>query len=132
MLGVYPGAQATVQDCPLTIEVTSLPSESLPQTSEATLAKVGSADTRQGSGSQVKVSKVPAAHAAEALLGVYPGRQVAVQAAPAAIEVTPSPQDPVEAALATVGTWHAPVEVASGGNQCSHRACGLGNVGCVS
>ena len=59
----------------------------------------------------MKVSKVPAAHAAEALLGVYPGRQVAVQAAPAAIEVTPSPQDPVVAPLATAGTAHAPVEL---------------------
>jgi hypothetical protein len=119
VLGVYPVAQANVQVVPLLIWVFPAP-----QVNEAALATV-TADMRQGSGSQVKAGSTPEVAAPQtglAVLGVYPGRQAAVQADPAAIEVSGenfngfpvlyvAPQAPVKAWLATFGTVHWPVEL---------------------
>lgn len=101
VLAEYPVAQATVQDCPLAIEVTPLP-----QTAEAALATVGIA---HGSGSQVKADTAPdVEHVGEATLGVYPVSQAAVQALPYAISATPLPQcAPVIAKVTPEGTGHA-------------------------
>jgi hypothetical protein len=74
---------------------------------------------------------IPAAHASEVELGMYPSAQATVQVPPSAIEVTPKPQAPVGAALATlVGTAHASsLEWQVGSTKkprpnspCSHRA----------
>jgi hypothetical protein len=100
-LAVYPVAHATVQDCPLAIEVTPVP-----HTAAAALATVGIA---HGSGLQVKAAAAPdVEHVGEATLGVYPVSQAAVQALPYAISDTPLPQcAPVTAKVTPVGTGHA-------------------------
>jgi hypothetical protein len=68
MSGVYPEAQATVQDDPDAIEAPLL------QRAAAALVTVGSVEgvtvEVHGLASQVKVAKVPAVHAAVAALGV--------------------------------------------------------------
>ena len=116
MLGVYPVAQASVQDCPLVMEVTPAP-----QADEAALATWRvlptsvSADTWHTSGVQVGVGKTPAVVDPQTTFppDVCPAAQATVQVPPAAIDVTPTPQCPVSMKVApqVVGTAHR-VEVA--------------------